>query len=177
MLLSFLLAPWFIRELRRKQIGQVVRDEGPASHRAKAGTPTMGGLLILAAALLPTLLWADLSNVFIWIAVLSTAAFGGIGLLDDRDLEAELGAADGTDVAGGAGTDHEDVVGHGRGEQDRPAAAAVQFGRIAARRSLARRGMPARSRRRSAAAGAVSPRCPTMARIRSNCRRAKRARI
>mgnify|MGYP003347170213 FL=1 len=80
---SLVLGPWLIRTLREFQIGQVIRQEGPQSHRAKAGTPTMGGLLILAAALLPTLLWADLSNVFIWIAVLSTAAFGGIGLLDD----------------------------------------------------------------------------------------------
>jgi phospho-N-acetylmuramoyl-pentapeptide-transferase len=81
--ISLLLGPWLIRKLREFQIGQVIRQEGPQSHRAKAGTPTMGGLLILAAALLPTLLWADLSNVFVWIAVLSTAAFGGIGLLDD----------------------------------------------------------------------------------------------
>ena len=68
-----------IRKLREFQIGQVIRQEGPASHRAKAGTPTMGGLLILAAALVPTLLWADLTNVYIWIAVLATAAFGAIG--------------------------------------------------------------------------------------------------
>src|SRR5690606_11714863 len=53
------------------------------SHRAKAGTPTMGGLLILAAAVVPTLLWADLTNQYVWIAVMATAAFGGIGLLDD----------------------------------------------------------------------------------------------
>ena len=81
--ISLLLGPWLIRRLREFQVGQVIRQEGPQSHRAKAGTPTMGGLLILTAALLPTLLWADLTNPFIWIAVLSTAAFGGVGFLDD----------------------------------------------------------------------------------------------
>jgi len=65
------------------QIGQVIRQEGPQSHKAKAGTPTMGGLLILAAALGPTLLWADLTNIYVWIAVMTTAAFGGIGFVDD----------------------------------------------------------------------------------------------
>ena len=72
-----------IRKLREFQIGQVIRHEGPATHRTKAGTPTMGGLLILTAALVPTLLWADLTNPFIWIAVLATAAFGAIGFADD----------------------------------------------------------------------------------------------
>jgi phospho-N-acetylmuramoyl-pentapeptide-transferase len=81
--ISLALGPWLIRRLRDFQIGQVIRQEGPQSHRAKAGTPTMGGLLILAAALVPTLLWADLSNPFIWVAVLSTAAFGAVGFLDD----------------------------------------------------------------------------------------------
>ena len=81
--LSLLLGPWLIRTLREFQIGQVIRHEGPATHRTKAGTPTMGGLLILAAALIPTLLWADLTNIYIWIAVLATAAFGGVGFADD----------------------------------------------------------------------------------------------
>ena len=81
--LSLLLGPWMIRKLRDFQIGQVIRLEGPQSHRAKAGTPTMGGLLILTAALVPTLLWADLSNAYIWIAVLATSAFGGVGFADD----------------------------------------------------------------------------------------------
>ena len=83
LVVSLVLGPWLIRRLREFQIGQVIRQEGPQSHRAKAGTPTMGGLLILAAALVPTLLWADLTNVYIWIAVLATAAFGAIGFLDD----------------------------------------------------------------------------------------------
>ena len=81
--LSLALGPWMIRKLRDFQIGQVIRQEGPQSHRAKAGTPTMGGLLILTSALVPTLLWADLSNSYIWIAVLATAAFGAVGFTDD----------------------------------------------------------------------------------------------
>jgi phospho-N-acetylmuramoyl-pentapeptide-transferase len=80
---SLLLGPWLIRKLREFQIGQVIRHEGPATHRAKAGTPTMGGLLILTAAVVPTLLWADLTNSYVWIAVLSTVAFGAIGFVDD----------------------------------------------------------------------------------------------
>jgi phospho-N-acetylmuramoyl-pentapeptide-transferase len=81
--ISLLLGPWLIRRLRDFQIGQVIRQEGPATHRSKAGTPTMGGLLILLAALVPTLLWADLTNIYIWIAVLATAAFGAVGFADD----------------------------------------------------------------------------------------------
>ena len=81
--LSLLLGPMMIRKLREFQMGQVIRPDGPDTHRSKAGTPTMGGLLILVAALLPTLLWADLSNAYIWVAVLATAAFGAVGLADD----------------------------------------------------------------------------------------------
>jgi phospho-N-acetylmuramoyl-pentapeptide-transferase len=81
--LSLLLGPWLIRRLRAFQIGQIVRTDGPASHKPKAGTPTMGGLLILAAVFVPTLLWADLTNAYIWIAVLATALFGAIGFVDD----------------------------------------------------------------------------------------------
>jgi phospho-N-acetylmuramoyl-pentapeptide-transferase len=80
---SLLLGPWLISRLREFQIGQVIRQEGPQSHLAKAGTPTMGGLLILVASLGPTLLWADLTNVYVWVAVVSTAFFGAIGFLDD----------------------------------------------------------------------------------------------
>src|SRR5437016_12843837 len=75
--ISLALGPWMVRKLREFQIGQVIRQEGPTSHHPKAGTPTMGGLLILAAALVPTLLWPDLTDVSVWIAVVSTAAFGG----------------------------------------------------------------------------------------------------
>lgn len=83
LVISLVFGPWLIRRLRAFQIGQVIRQEGPQSHRAKAGTPTMGGLLILVAALVPTLLWADLTNPYVWVAVLTTAAYGGIGFLDD----------------------------------------------------------------------------------------------
>jgi phospho-N-acetylmuramoyl-pentapeptide-transferase len=83
MAVSLVMGPRLIRTLREFQIGQIIRHEGPASHRPKAGTPTMGGLLILTASIVPTLLWADLRNVYIWIAVVSTAAFGGVGFADD----------------------------------------------------------------------------------------------
>ena len=81
--ISVVLGPLMIRKLREFQIGQVIRHEGPAAHRPKAGTPTMGGLLILTAALTPTMLWADLTNPYVWIAVGSTLAFGAIGFFDD----------------------------------------------------------------------------------------------
>jgi phospho-N-acetylmuramoyl-pentapeptide-transferase len=81
--ISLVVGPWLIRTLRGFQIGQVVRDDGPATHHAKAGTPTMGGLLILTAAIVPTLVWGDLTNAFIWVAMLSTLAFGVVGFLDD----------------------------------------------------------------------------------------------
>jgi len=81
--ISLLLGPRMIETLRNFQIGQVIRQEGPQSHRAKAGTPTMGGLLILTAAIVPTLLWADLGNPYVWIAVLATTAFGVVGFADD----------------------------------------------------------------------------------------------
>ena len=83
MLFTFLLAPWFIRELQRKQIGQVVRDVGPESHKVKAGTPTMGGALILLSLLVPTVLWADLKNPFVLATAAVTAGYGVIGFLDD----------------------------------------------------------------------------------------------
>ncbi len=77
------LGPWMIERLRRLQVGQHIRDEGPQTHKAKAGTPTMGGVLILVGILVPTLLWADLTNLNIWIVSLSTLAFGAIGFADD----------------------------------------------------------------------------------------------
>jgi phospho-N-acetylmuramoyl-pentapeptide-transferase len=81
--LGLVLGPMMIRRLRQFQIGQVIRQEGPQTHRAKAGTPTMGGLLILSCAILPTLLWADLTNASVWIAVIATSAFGAVGFADD----------------------------------------------------------------------------------------------
>src|SRR5688572_9229633 len=83
MAIGLFVGPMMIRKLREFQIGQVIRQEGPATHRTKAGTPTMGGLLILSSVIVPTLLWADLSNPFVWIAMLSTTAFGAIGFADD----------------------------------------------------------------------------------------------
>jgi phospho-N-acetylmuramoyl-pentapeptide-transferase len=83
LVLSLALGPWLIRRLRDFQVGQVIRQDGPTSHRKKAGTPTMGGLLILASVFVPTLLWADLTNWYIWIVIGSTAAFGAIGFADD----------------------------------------------------------------------------------------------
>ena len=83
MLLAFILAPWFIRELQKKQIGQIVRDDGPETHKIKSGTPTMGGALILLSVLVPTILWCDPRNVFVWATTAVTAGYGVIGYLDD----------------------------------------------------------------------------------------------
>ena len=83
MLIAFLVAPWFIRELQRQQIGQVVRSDGPESHKIKSGTPTMGGALILFSVLVPTILWCDPRNVFVWATTAVTAGYGVIGYLDD----------------------------------------------------------------------------------------------
>lgn len=81
--LSFLLSPWFIRKLKNRQIGQQVRDCGPESHFSKAGTPTMGGGLIIFTCLLPALLWMDLSNRYSWLIILATLGFACIGFSDD----------------------------------------------------------------------------------------------
>ena len=83
LVLSFLLGPKLIRFLQRKQIGQEIRADGPKAHIAKKGTPSMGGVLIILCTLVPTLLWGDLANTYIWVAVLSMALFGLIGLVDD----------------------------------------------------------------------------------------------
>jgi phospho-N-acetylmuramoyl-pentapeptide-transferase len=80
---GLIVGPVVIRRLRDFQIRQYIREEGPQAHQKKAGTPTMGGLLIAIAILVPTVLWADLSNPFVWIAVFSTVAFGAIGFTDD----------------------------------------------------------------------------------------------
>jgi phospho-N-acetylmuramoyl-pentapeptide-transferase len=83
LLIALLIGPYVIQKLREFQIGQYIREEGPQSHQKKSGTPTMGGVLIVIAIVLPTLLWSDLSNPFVWITVLSTLAFGAIGFADD----------------------------------------------------------------------------------------------
>ncbi len=83
LLTSLALGPRLIRSLREFQIGQQIRPEGPLSHQTKKGTPTMGGLLILIAVVLPSLLWADLTNVFVWMVLVSTLLYGVIGFADD----------------------------------------------------------------------------------------------
>jgi phospho-N-acetylmuramoyl-pentapeptide-transferase len=81
--LCLVIGPWLIRRLKEFQIGQYIREEGPTSHRAKAGTPTMGGVLIGISVVIPTLLWADLRNAFVWLALFGFVAFGVIGFIDD----------------------------------------------------------------------------------------------
>jgi len=82
-LLAFIVGPAIIARLRARKIGQVIRAEGPASHQGKRGTPTMGGVIILLATVVPTLLWAPLTNRFVLFALLATLWMGGIGFLDD----------------------------------------------------------------------------------------------
>ncbi|HVX67644.1 MAG TPA: phospho-N-acetylmuramoyl-pentapeptide-transferase [Bryobacteraceae bacterium] len=81
--LCMVVGPWLIRKLREFQIGQHIREEGPKSHQKKAGTPTMGGVLIVISIVVPTLLWANLANAYVWIALFAIVAFGAIGFWDD----------------------------------------------------------------------------------------------
>jgi phospho-N-acetylmuramoyl-pentapeptide-transferase len=81
--LCLALGPWLISKLREFQIGQYIREEGPKSHMKKAGTPTMGGILIIISIVIPTLLWANLVNPYVWIAMFSLVSFGLIGFWDD----------------------------------------------------------------------------------------------
>jgi len=83
LLLSFLLGPWLIERLRRLRVGETIRELGPQRHQLKAGTPTMGGILILLALIVPTLLWSDLTNRYVWVVLLATVSFGLIGFADD----------------------------------------------------------------------------------------------
>ena len=83
LLITLFIGPWVIEKLREFQIGQYVREDGPQSHLKKSGTPTMGGVLICIAILLPTVLWSDPGNPFVWITVFSTLAYGVIGFADD----------------------------------------------------------------------------------------------
>ena len=80
---SLILGPYFIRKLTAYKIGQAVRDDGPRSHLTKAGTPTMGGALILVSIGITTLLWGDLTNRLLWVVLLVTLAFGAVGWVDD----------------------------------------------------------------------------------------------
>ncbi len=83
LVISFVIGPRMIAWLTRMKIGQSVRDDGPQTHLAKAGTPTMGGALILVAILVTTLLWGDLGNRFVWVVLIVTAGFGAVGWVDD----------------------------------------------------------------------------------------------
>jgi phospho-N-acetylmuramoyl-pentapeptide-transferase len=83
LLIGLLIGPYVIDRLRQFQIGQYIREEGPQSHLKKGGTPTMGGVLICISILVPTLLWSDLSNPFVWLVMFSTIAFAAIGFADD----------------------------------------------------------------------------------------------
>src|SRR5712692_2055793 len=79
LLISIVLGPWLIARLREFQIGQHIREDGPASHQKKAGTPTMGGLLICVSIIVPTLLWANLTTPAVWVAMAGLLSFGAIG--------------------------------------------------------------------------------------------------
>ena len=83
LVVAFVLGPWIVRALRARKVGQVIRAEGPASHQGKRGTPTMGGLIILLATVVPTLLWARLDTRYVLVAVVSTLWMGAIGFMDD----------------------------------------------------------------------------------------------
>ncbi len=83
LVLTLVLGPWVIRKLQEMQIGQFIREEGPKSHQKKAGTPTMGGVLIVIATIVPTLLWADLTSSYVLLTMGAMVAFGAIGFTDD----------------------------------------------------------------------------------------------
>ena len=83
LVICFIMGPWLINLLSRYQIGQPVREDGPEQHYIKRGTPTMGGVLVLFAIIMPTLLWADLSNPLVWVVLVTVAGFGAIGFWDD----------------------------------------------------------------------------------------------
>jgi phospho-N-acetylmuramoyl-pentapeptide-transferase len=83
LLLSMIVGPLLIRLLKKHQIGEEIREEGPQSHLIKKGTPTMGGILIIASTLVPTLLWADLNNMYVWLALITLVLFGAVGFWDD----------------------------------------------------------------------------------------------
>ena len=81
--ICIMIGPWLIRKLRDFQIGQHIREEGPRSHQKKAGTPTMGGVLIIISIVIPTLLCTDLRNPYVWVALFGLLSFGAIGFYDD----------------------------------------------------------------------------------------------
>ena len=83
MMICFIFGGWAIRRLRKMQVGQYIRDDGPPNHKSKQGTPTMGGCLILPAIILSSALWADFTNIYVWIVIFVLISFGGIGFVDD----------------------------------------------------------------------------------------------
>jgi phospho-N-acetylmuramoyl-pentapeptide-transferase len=83
LMICLIVGPWCIKKLKELQVGQFIREDGPQSHHSKAGTPTMGGLMILLAMLTSTLLWADLTNYYIWVMIFVAVGFGFVGFLDD----------------------------------------------------------------------------------------------
>src|SRR5258705_2183550 len=83
MFLALVFGPWLIRRLRELQIGQFIREEGPQAHKKKAGTPTMGGVLIVISTAVPVLLWADLTNAFVLLTLFALIGFAAIGFIDD----------------------------------------------------------------------------------------------
>jgi phospho-N-acetylmuramoyl-pentapeptide-transferase len=83
LMICLIVGPWCIKKLKELQVGQFIREDGPQSHHSKAGTPTMGGLMILLAMLTSTLLWADLTNYYIWVMTFVAVGFGFVGFLDD----------------------------------------------------------------------------------------------
>ena len=83
LLITFVAAPWFIRRARERQLGELIREDGPAAHASKKGTPTMGGALIIMALATATVLWCDLRSTLVWLALLVTVGYGAIGFLDD----------------------------------------------------------------------------------------------
>jgi phospho-N-acetylmuramoyl-pentapeptide-transferase len=83
LLITFWVAPWFIRRARERQLGEVIREDGPAGHASKKGTPTMGGAIILMALVAATLVWCDLSSTLVWLTLLVTVGYGTIGFIDD----------------------------------------------------------------------------------------------
>jgi phospho-N-acetylmuramoyl-pentapeptide-transferase len=83
LLITLVVAPWFIRRARARQLGEVIRDDGPAGHASKRGTPTMGGALIILALVAATVLWCDLRSTLVWLALFVTVGYGAIGFVDD----------------------------------------------------------------------------------------------
>jgi len=92
--ICFLLGPWMIRKLADMQVGQYIRDDGPKSHFDKAGTPTMGGTLIILSLTASILLWSDLTNYYVWIVLFVIIGYGTIGFIDDYLMQVKKQSTD-----------------------------------------------------------------------------------